>query len=66
MEVGSLMSDKNPVLVEAGKRGAEKRWGPPGTRTVRLGDLTPAQRRLVLALVDAARSEQEAVRDLAA
>jgi hypothetical protein len=59
------LSGKNPVLAEAGRRGAERRWGPTGTRTLKIGDLTPAQRRLVLALVDAARSEQEALSDAA-
>jgi hypothetical protein len=47
---------KNPVFVEAGRRGAVKRWGIE-PRVVRLDDLTAAQRRLVLALVDAARAE---------
>lgn len=43
---------------ERGKRGAERRWGPPGTRVVRIGDLSAAQRRLVIALVEAAKAEQ--------
>lgn len=51
-------SDKNPVFVEAGRRGALKRWGGP-PRTVRLDALTPDQRRLVLALVDAARAQTQ-------
>ena len=51
---------KDPVLVEAGRRGAVRRWGPE-PRVVRLDDLTSPQRRLVLALVDAAR--QETARD---
>ena len=33
--------------VEAGRKGAAKRWGPP--RRISIGDLTPDQRRLVLA-----------------
>ncbi len=45
---------KDPVLSEAGKRGALKRWGPP--KTIRVADLTPDQRRLVNALVEAARA----------
>jgi hypothetical protein len=45
----------DPVLSEAGRRGARSRWGPP--RHARLDDLTSEQRRLVLALLDAARSE---------
>lgn len=50
---GAVDVSKDPVLVEAGKRGAEQRWGPP--RRVHIGDLTPDQRRLVLALIDAQR-----------
>ena len=49
------MPGKDPVKVRAGQLGAERRWGPPGTRTVRIGDLTVEQRRLVLALIDAAK-----------
>lgn len=40
---------KNPVFVESGRAGARNRWGAP--RVVRLDELTPAQRDLVLALV---------------
>lgn len=47
--------DKNPKRVEAGKKAAATRWGEP--RVVRLDDLTPAQRRLVLALIDTAREQ---------
>ena len=43
---------KNPVFVESGRRGARKRWGEPVT--VRLDQLSAPQRRLVLALVEAA------------
>lgn len=46
----------DPVKVKAGRIGALKRWGEP--KTVKLHDLTPDQRRLVLALVDAARNAQ--------
>ena len=49
-----MVLPKNPVLVEAGRRGAERRWGL--RRVVRLDDLTSEQRRLVLALVDAAKA----------
>jgi hypothetical protein len=42
------------VFVDAGKRGARKRWGPP--RIIRLDGLTPDQRRLVLAMVEMART----------
>lgn len=49
---------KNPKKVEAGRKGAEARWGVP--RTVRLDELTPAQRRLVLALIEAAKESNAA------
>lgn len=48
---------KREVFVEAGRRGAEKRWGPP--RVVRLDDLSPIARRIVLAAVAAAREQPE-------
>ena len=51
---------KDPVKVRAGQIGARSRWGPE-PRIVRLDELTAPQRRLVMALVDAAR--QEAVRE---
>ncbi len=51
-----MTATKSPVFVEAGRRGARRRWGDE-PRVVRLDALTPAQRRLVLALVDAARKE---------
>jgi hypothetical protein len=44
---------KDPAKVRVGMLGARARWGEP--RTVRIDDLTPDQRRLVLALIDAAR-----------
>jgi hypothetical protein len=47
----------HPASIEAGRRGAERRWGPE-PRIVRLDELTAPQRRLVLALVDAAKAEQ--------
>lgn len=46
----------NPTKVRAGLAGAVKRWGPVGTRVVKIGDLDPETRRLVIALVDAARA----------
>ncbi len=49
---------KNPVLVEAGKRGARSRWGEQ-PRLIRLDSLTSEQRRLVVALVEAAKSRPE-------
>ena len=60
MEAGILIPEKDPAKVRAGQIGARIRWG--GTpRVVRLDSLTAPQRRLVLALIDAAR--HEAVRD---
>jgi hypothetical protein len=60
----SLSSDKNPIYVESGRRGARKRWG--GQRILRLDELTPDQRRLVLALVEAAKADEpQAVPDAA-
>lgn len=44
---------------EAGRIAARARWGEP--RSVKIADLTPPQRRLVLALVDAARKEAPVV-----
>lgn len=49
---------KNPVFVESGRRGARRRWGDT-PRVVRLHELTNSQKRLVLALIDAARREAE-------
>ncbi len=46
---------KDPTKVAAGTLGARARWGEP--RVIRLDDLTAPQRRLVLALVSAAKSE---------
>ena len=51
----AVLASKDPTKVRAGRIGAEARWGPPGTRTVKLGDLTVDQRLLVMALVDAAK-----------
>lgn len=49
-----VVSDsKNPKKVRAGRIAARARWGEP--RVVRLDSLTPEQRRLVLALIDAAK-----------
>ena len=47
------VAEKNPVFVDAGKRGALKRWGEP--RVVKIADLSPETRRLVIALVEAAK-----------
>lgn len=43
------------MLVEAGKRGAEKRWGPVSRPYI--GDLPPNQRRLILAAIAAEREK---------
>jgi len=54
-----MSATKNPAKVRAGKIGAAKRWGtePRTPRVVRLDSLTSEQRRLVIALVEAARQE---------
>jgi hypothetical protein len=56
---GSSVSTKDPKKVEAGKASARVRWGEGPPRIVRLDDLTQAQRRLVLALVTAAKAEND-------
>ena len=52
------MTTSTPRLTkaDAGRLGARARWGDT-PRVVRLDDLSRSQRRLVLALVDAARQE---------
>jgi hypothetical protein len=45
---------------------AQEPVAPLSARTVRLGDLTPDQRRLVLALVDAAKEKAPAVSETSA
>jgi hypothetical protein len=46
---------------ERGVRGAQKRWSQPANRqTVHLDQLTSDERRLVLALLDAAHARREA------
>jgi hypothetical protein len=50
---------KDPVKVRAGTIGARKRWGDQPV-VVRLDSLTSEQRRLVVALVEAAKSKPEA------
>jgi len=55
-----VSTSKDPTKVRAGLLGAEKRWSDPANRRVaRLDDLSPEARRLVLALVDAARHADE-------
>ena len=48
---------KDAVKVRAGTIGARRRWGEP--RVLRLDQLSPEQRRLVLALVEAAKAAPE-------
>ncbi len=55
----------HPASVESGRRGAQRRWGET-PRVVRLDELSPPQRRLVLALVDAAKKEASAVSEMPA
>ena len=51
---------KTLTHAERGLRGAEKRWSNPAQRRiVRLDALTPEQRAIVLALVEAARRTAE-------
>ncbi len=50
------IATKDPRKVRAGQIGARSRWGEE-PRVVRLDELTAPQRRLVLALIDAARLE---------
>ena len=53
----SVVPAKSPARVAAGQANARTRWGPP--RVIRLDDLTPDQRRVVLALVDAMNAVKE-------
>lgn len=48
-----LQHEKDPRLVEAGYRGAARRWGPQ--RKIHIGDLSPAQRELVIQFIEAQR-----------
>ena len=48
---------KDPIYVESGRRGAERRWADPATRKiVRIDSLSPEERAVVLALVAAKKS----------
>jgi hypothetical protein len=53
----AITAPKDPIKQAAGRAGARARW-EGDRRTVRLGELTPEQRRLVLALVAAAKAEK--------
>ena len=55
MIAAMAMAQKDPTKARAGRLGARARWGEP--RIARLDDLTPEQRRLVRALIDAAREQ---------
>lgn len=46
-------SKGSPAAVAAGRRGSERRWGPP--RVIRLDDLAPEQRAFIAELVDVAK-----------
>jgi hypothetical protein len=46
---------------ERGRRGAEVRWGP--ARKAYFADLTPEQRQVVLALIDAQRNANKALKN---
>lgn len=49
-----VSATKDPTKVRAGTIGAHKRWGEQ-PRVVRLDELTPQQRALVVALIAAVR-----------
>jgi hypothetical protein len=51
---------RDPKKVRAGQIGAEARWHERTPRVLHIEDLTIEQRRLVLALVEAARSAKPA------
>lgn len=50
---------KDPAKVRAGSIGGRTRWAGHARKMVRLDDLTAPQRRLVLALVEAAKNEAD-------
>jgi hypothetical protein len=52
-----LVTATKLTKAEAGLLGARSRWAAYVPSVVRLDELTPPQRRLVLALVDAAKIE---------
>jgi hypothetical protein len=55
---------KDPVLSEAGRRGAAKRWGPP--IRVRLDDFAPDERAAIVAAIEAKRAAKAARNEKAA
>jgi hypothetical protein len=50
-----IQTIKDPAKVRAGHVGARQRWGEP--RILRLDELTPTQRRVILALIGAMNAE---------
>ena len=48
-----------------GREGARRRWGDHVPRVIRLDDLTPEQRRVVLAFVELERAKKAAEPDAA-
>jgi hypothetical protein len=56
--MSGTVSTANPVKRRAGLAGARARWGDQ-PRIVRLDQLTSEQRRLVVALVEAAKSRPD-------
>lgn len=57
METAAVSDSKDPAKVRAGTIGARSRWAGHTPAIVRLDELTHPQRRLVLALVEAAKNE---------
>lgn len=55
----TISAEKDPAKVAAGQAGARARWGDE-RRIVRLDELPPEQRRLVVALIEAARAAKAA------
>lgn len=56
----AVFATKDLAKVPGGKARAAQRWSDPANRTaVKLDDLSVEQRRLVLALVNAARSAND-------
>lgn len=51
-----LSVTKDPIKARAGRLGAERRWAEHLPAIVKIDDLNPDQRLLVLALVRAARA----------
>lgn len=54
------MPGKDPAKVRAGQLGAEKRWSPENRSIVRIDSLTPEERAVVLALINARKAATNA------